>query len=165
MSILRGLQFYPGDTFLHRLDPRVKLLISLLLLASSLMFIEVTVITVIILVEAGLAYSAKALDRWIKTVYGAAPLIIIVFLLNYVFRSLIPGQILGISGLYESFAAAYRLIAFLASFHNQPFGNENFEMVIDRRTGNSNSFRQKSGSGRTLTGELGIYSLSDFRQT
>lgn len=115
-TILRGLQFYPGKTLIHRLDPRVKLLISFLLLSTTLMYLEVTVITLIIAVEAGLAAKAKVLGRWARTVYGAAPLIIMVFLLNYAIRSLIPGQPTGWQGIYESFAAAYRLIAFLASF-------------------------------------------------
>lgn len=116
MSILRGLQFHPGKTLIHRLDPRVKLIISSLLLASTLMYLEVVVITIIIVVEAGLAAAARVLGRWARTVYGAAPLIIMVFLFNYMFRAFIPGQPTGWQGIYESFAAAYRLIAFLASF-------------------------------------------------
>lgn len=116
MSLLQGLQFYPGKTFIHRLDPRVKLLISFLLLATTFMYSEVLATTVIILAEAGLAFAGRVLGRWARTVYGAAPLIIAVFLMNYTFHSLLPGQPLEPGGIYKSFAAAYRLIAFLASF-------------------------------------------------
>ena len=116
MSLLQGLQFYPGKTFIHRLDPRVKLLVSLLLLTTTFMYTEVAVTTLIILAEAGLAAVGGVVRRWARTVYGAAPLIIAVFLMNYFFYSLIPGQPLSPQGIYRSFASAYRLIAFLASF-------------------------------------------------
>ncbi len=116
MSLLQGLQFYPGKTFIHRLDPRIKLLLSLLLLATTFMYTEVSVTTIIIGVEGGLAALAGAIRRWVKTVYGAAPLIIAVFLMNYLVYSLLPGRPLDPMGIYRSFAFAYRLIAFLASF-------------------------------------------------
>lgn len=116
MSLLQGFQFYPGKTFIHRLDPRVKLLFSLLLLATTFMYTEISVTTIIIGVEGGLAALAGVARRWVKTVYGVAPLIIAVFLMNYLIYSLLPGQPLDPTGIYRSFAFAYRLMALLASF-------------------------------------------------
>ena len=115
-TILQGLQFYPGDSFIHRLDPRAKLLISITFLLITLIYVEVTVMTIIVAAEAFLAAISGTMRRWIKTVYGSIPFIAAVFLMNYLVRMLIPGQPPTQIILYESFAAAYRLIALLASF-------------------------------------------------
>ena len=115
-AILQGLQFYPGDSIIHRLDPRAKLLISTTFLLITLIYVEVTVTTIIVATEALLAAISGIMRRWIKTVYGSIPFIVAVFLMNYLIRMLIPGQLPTQMILYESFAAAYRLIALLASF-------------------------------------------------
>ncbi len=115
-TLLQGLQFHPGKTIIHSLDPRVKLLISALLLTTTLMYLEVSVITIVILVEGLMAYVAKVVRRWVKTVYGAAPLIAIVFIMNYTANVFMIGETFSLDGLYSAFAAAYRLIALLASF-------------------------------------------------
>ncbi|RLG01892.1 MAG: hypothetical protein DRN49_00335 [Thaumarchaeota archaeon] len=115
-AILQGLQFYPGDSFIHKLDPRAKLLISTTFLLITLIYVEVTVTTMIIIAEALLAAISGTMRRWVKTVYGSIPFIVAVFLMNYLVRMLIPGQPPTHIILYESFAAAYRLIALLASF-------------------------------------------------
>ncbi|MEN2974365.1 MAG: energy-coupling factor transporter transmembrane component T [Candidatus Caldarchaeales archaeon] len=114
--VLRGLQFYPGKSIIHKLDPRVKLIISFLLMAVTMMYIEVTVITIIIFIEAILSIIAKVFGRWSRTVYGASPLIILVFLVNFLFKISMPGQTISLQSIYESIQLAYRLIAFLASF-------------------------------------------------
>ena len=115
-TLLQGLQFYPGRSFVHRLDPRVKLTLSTVLLITTLLYLEVTVITIIIFVEAFLAAVSGTIRRWVKTIYGAAPLIVMVFLMNYLVRAFSYGGFYDPSAFYESFAASYRLIAFLASF-------------------------------------------------
>ncbi len=115
-TLLQGLQFHPGKTIIHRLDPRVKLVISILLLATTLMYLEVTVITLVIVVEALIAYAARVVGRWARTVYGAAPLIALVFLMNYTANVFMMGEAFSVEGLYRAFAAAYRLVALLAAF-------------------------------------------------
>ena len=115
-AILQGLQFQPGESLVHRLDPRVKLLISITLLLAALLYSEITIITVIIAAEAMLSAVSRTLRRWAKTVYGAIPLIAIVFAMNYVIWAIQKGTYYNSSILYMSFAASYRLIAFLASF-------------------------------------------------
>ena len=114
--ILRGLQFYPGKSLVHRLDPRAKLIISASLLTVALLYLEISVISLVIIVEALLALISKTLKRWACAIYGIAPFIALVFLLNYVIKALSAGQLLDPQSLYESFAAAYRVIALLASF-------------------------------------------------
>ncbi|MCX8187085.1 MAG: energy-coupling factor transporter transmembrane protein EcfT [Nitrososphaeria archaeon] len=115
-AIFQGLQFYPGKSIVHRLDPRVKLFLSSALLITTLLYLEVTVTTLIIVIEVALAAVSGTVKRWIRTVYGAIPLIIAVFAMNYLVRAFQYSGFLNPMGLYESFAASYRLIAFLASF-------------------------------------------------
>ncbi len=115
-TLLQGLQFHPGRTIIHKLDPRIKLIISILLLTTTLMYLEVTVITIVIIVEAMIAYVARVVGRWAKTVYGAAPLIALVFLMNYTANVFMVGEAFNLEGLYRAFAAAYRLVALLAAF-------------------------------------------------
>lgn len=115
-AILQGLQFYPGKSIVHKLDPRVKLFLSSALLITTLLYLEVTVTTIIIVVEAALAIISGTMKRWTRTVYGAIPLIVLVFAMNYLVRAFHQGVLFNPTVLYESFAASYRLIAFLASF-------------------------------------------------
>jgi len=115
-AILEGLRFQPGTSFIHRLDPRVKLLISSTLLITALLYSEITVTSIVIAVEAALSAASRTLKRWARTVYGAIPLITLVFAMNYIFLSLQAGAFTDPEIIYRSFAAAYRLIGFLASF-------------------------------------------------
>ena len=103
-TMLQGLQFYPGKSIVHRLDPRVKLFLSSALLITTLLYLEVTITTLIIAIEAILAIISGTMKRWIKTVYGAAPLVIAVFAMNYLVRSFSYGEFFSPTGLYESFA-------------------------------------------------------------
>ena len=115
-AILQGLQFQPGTSIIHRLDPRVKLVLSVTLLLTSLLYLEISVITVVIAVEAVLSAISNTFRRWAKTLYGAIPLIILVFAINYLVRAFPEGAYYDPEIIYTSFATAYRLIAFLASF-------------------------------------------------
>lgn len=115
-AILEGLRFQPGTSFIHRLDPRVKLLISSALLITALLYSEVAVTSIVIAVEAILSAVSGTLRRWAKTVYGAISLIILVFAMNYLFLSLQASTFIDPGIIYRSFAASYRLIGFLASF-------------------------------------------------
>ena len=115
-TLLQGLQFQPGASVIHRLDPRVKLLISTTLLITSLLYLEVAVTSLVIAVELILSAISGTAKRWAKTVYGALPLVILIFLMNYLVRSFSEGSYCDPSVIYVSFATAYRLIAFLASF-------------------------------------------------
>lgn len=115
-TILQGLQFQPGTSVIHRLDPRAKLLISITLLLTALLYSEITITSIVIAAEAILSAVSGTIRRWVKTVYGAAPLVVAVFAMNYLVWALQAGAYYDPIVLYRSFAASYRLIAFLASF-------------------------------------------------
>jgi len=116
LSILEGLRFYAGETAVHRLDPRVKFLLSVLMLVIVVMYTEVWVLMALMSVQAAMAYAAKVLGRWLKTMKGSLPLAALVFLLNAAFF-LSTGAYGSVQEmLYHSAALAYRLVLFLSSF-------------------------------------------------
>lgn len=115
MSILEGLRFQAGDTVIHKIDPRVKFLLSLFMLTVAVMFVEIPVLTILVAVQAGMAYAAQVIRSWARTLRGALPLAVLVFVLNVVFLSTSEGFISS-KVLYQSAALAYRLVVFLSSF-------------------------------------------------
>ncbi|MEM4546452.1 MAG: energy-coupling factor transporter transmembrane component T [Nitrososphaerota archaeon] len=116
MSILEGLRFYAGDTVIHRLDPRVKFLISMIMLIIVVMYVEVWMLTILIALQAIMAYAAKVVRRWLKTIRGSLPLAVLVFGLNAIFFISSGTYATLQEALYQSTALAYRLVLFLSSF-------------------------------------------------
>lgn len=116
MSILEGLKFYAGDTAIHRLDPRVKFLISTLMLIIVVMYSEVWMLTILIVMQAAIAIAAKVVRRWLKTIRGSLPLAALVFGLNALFFISTGAHATLQETLYYSAALAYRLVLFLSSF-------------------------------------------------
>ncbi|MCL7392970.1 MAG: energy-coupling factor transporter transmembrane protein EcfT [Thaumarchaeota archaeon] len=116
MSILEGLKFYAGDTAIHKLDPRVKFLVSMLMLIIVVMYAEVWMLTILIAVQAAIVYVAKVMRRWLKTIKGSMPLAALVFGLNAIFFISTGTYTTLQEVFYHSLALAYRLVLFLSSF-------------------------------------------------
>ena len=114
MSFLEGLQFRPGKSIVHRLDPRVKLLASILILTTTFIFVDALVITILLLMEAILIKIAKVERLWFKTLRGALPFAILVFILTLFTRSIDKGWVF--LTFYDAFAYGYRIVIFLSSF-------------------------------------------------
>jgi len=51
MSLLEGLRFSRGDSPLHRLDPRVKFIMTVALFTSAIIFFDLTPIIVIFIAQ------------------------------------------------------------------------------------------------------------------
>ncbi|MCS7135563.1 MAG: energy-coupling factor transporter transmembrane component T [Nitrososphaerota archaeon] len=116
MSILEGFKFYAGDTAIHRLDPRVKFLVSVLMLITVVMYAEAWMLTALIVVQATIAYVAKVMRRWLQTIKGSIPLAALVFGLNAMFFISSGTYTTLQDTLYHSATLAYRLVLFLSSF-------------------------------------------------
>jgi energy-coupling factor transport system permease protein len=72
------LRFFPGDTFLHRLDPRAKLLIILLYIFLGIAFRDVRIIAVTFLAALALYFSAKIPFKDVKGTWKFLFLLIVV---------------------------------------------------------------------------------------
>jgi len=112
MSILEGLRFKPGHSFVHRLDPRAKLLTSVLILATAALFIDPVVISILLVLEAILIRWAEVGKLWLKTLRGAVPLVALVFVVSLVTNYFPTGSLDPVT----PFSNAYRLLVFLSSF-------------------------------------------------
>jgi len=114
MSLLEGLRFKPGNSFVHRLDPRTKLLTSLLILATALVYIDALVITIVLLAEAFLIKVAGVTRLWVKTIKGSIPFAILVFVVTFLTEFSENGLVF--QTYYQAFTYAYRVVLFLSSF-------------------------------------------------
>ncbi|MFB0569587.1 MAG: hypothetical protein ACETV0_08265, partial [Nitrososphaeria archaeon] len=70
-SIFEGLQFRAGDTFVHRLDPRVKFILSISLLAAATLYMQLLPLAILLCIQVPLVIAAKVVRRWVKTLRGA----------------------------------------------------------------------------------------------
>ena len=82
MSILQAFNFRKKDTIIHRLDPRSKLYLAIVLFALSFIFGEVVVLSLILLFVILVLSLARSLRRWVATIRGLSFLLIFVFILN-----------------------------------------------------------------------------------
>ncbi|MEM0440305.1 MAG: energy-coupling factor transporter transmembrane component T [Candidatus Caldarchaeum sp.] len=114
MRLFEGLRFRPGNTFVHRLDPRAKLGVSILILTTAIIYVDVVVILTLLSVEAAVIFLAQVHKLWLRTLRGALPLAAIVFVITFVSQYGRDPSLLAAAG--YGFAYALRLVVFLSSF-------------------------------------------------
>jgi len=105
MMTLKAFEFKRGDTIIHRLDPRVKFLLSISFLALSFIYSNLVMLLIFLLTIIPLFYFAKSLENYLKSLKGALLFIILVSALNYF-----------VSGLYLALTITLRLILLMSSF-------------------------------------------------
>lgn len=117
LSIIQGLKYRSLDTPIHRLDPRVKLAVSIYLLTVAISYGELgrgmlLAGTSIICVGALATYVGRCLRPFLNTLRGGLPLVALVVIV----------QLLSISYsdlhhvIYTTSAFAVRFLAFISSF-------------------------------------------------
>lgn len=114
MSLFEGLRFRPGNTFVHKLDPRVKLAASTLILTTAVIFVDFVVILTLLALEAAMIAWAKIHSMWLKTLRGSVPLAAIVFIITFFSQYSREPALLVAAG--YGFAYSLRLVVFLSSF-------------------------------------------------
>lgn len=117
LSIIQGLKFRSLETPIHRIDPRVKLLLSIYILATAIAYGEafrgiLLVSLVLILIEVVLLRIGRVDRLMLATLRGAAPLAAIVLVLQLLSSLDRPP----LEAAYLSAAYTSRFITFLASF-------------------------------------------------
>ncbi|MCR6690899.1 MAG: energy-coupling factor transporter transmembrane protein EcfT [archaeon YNP-LCB-003-016] len=105
MMTLKAFEFKRGDTIIHRLDPRVKFLLSISYLILSFIYNNFVILLILFLTSIPLFYLAKSLIDYLRSLRGALLFIILVFALNYF-----------VSGLYLALTITLRLILLMSSF-------------------------------------------------
>lgn len=88
LEFLNAFKFMKKKSFLHNLDPRAKLVFSIVYTISALLFTEIIPLLFIFLSLIPLVLIGKLFKQWIKSIRGLSFLIIFIVILNTLFISL-----------------------------------------------------------------------------
>lgn len=90
--VAQGFLFVRGHTFIHKLDPRVRLLMSLTLFSVALLSHSIIELSIIILIVLTAVATAKIIKRFGKAMVFTAVIALIAFGLNLFFYPSSPHQ-------------------------------------------------------------------------
>ena len=116
MSLLEGLRFTRGDSPLHRLDPRVKFLLTLVLFTIAMLFMDLLPLLVIFIVQIPLIMVGKIQREWLKSLKGGLFLATIIFASNLVSYYFFQGRSLTTANVETALALAVRFLVLITSF-------------------------------------------------
>ena len=88
LDFLNAFKFMKQKSFLHNLDPRAKLGLSVVYTVSALLFIEIIPLLLIFLSLVPLILIGKLFKQWFKSIRGLSFLILLIIILNTFFISL-----------------------------------------------------------------------------
>jgi len=116
VSLLEGLRFSRGDSPLHRLDPRVKFLLTMIIFAISIMFFDLIPLLLVFILQIPLVIYGKIWREWLKTLKGGAFLAIIIFSTNILSFYFFRGMHLSGDIIEYSLSLTLRFLALITSF-------------------------------------------------
>lgn len=85
MSFMRAFKYARKDSIVHRLDPRSKFLLSVVLMSISIFFTDIGVLLILLVGQLILLYLAKSLREWISSLKGLLFFFVIIFLTQLLF--------------------------------------------------------------------------------
>jgi len=109
MSFLEVFQYTRKDSAIHHLDPRAKMLLSIVCAAVSLIFTDILPLLIIFFCLLPLIAVAKSLRRWARSMKGLSILLVFVIVFNTL---LSPGA----NPFSHSIALTIRLVDLMTSF-------------------------------------------------
>ena len=116
MKIFDGLKFTKASSGIHRLDPRVKFMISCTFFAVTILFTELYVLLLIFLAQLPLIYAAHVYHEWSRSLRGGLSLTLIIFFTNLVAGFLSTNFQFTLGLLIYSGTLAFRFIVLMTSF-------------------------------------------------
>jgi energy-coupling factor transport system permease protein len=116
MSLLEGLRFTRGDSVLHRLDPRVKFLMTMVIFALSIIFFDLIPLLLVFTLQIPLILIGRISKEWLKTLKGAAFLALIIFATNLLSFYFFQGMHLTGTIVEYSLTLTLRFLALITSF-------------------------------------------------
>jgi len=97
MSFLKAFQYRRKDSIIHRLDPRSKFILSVILMSFSILFLDMRVLIAILSFQLILLWLAKTIKEWVYSLKGLVFFFAIIFITQLLFGgSLLTGIILSI---------------------------------------------------------------------
>ena len=109
MSFLEVFQYIRQDSVIHKLDPREKLFMSIVLAVVSLLFLSIIPLLIVFCCLVPIIGAAKSLRRWTRSMKGLSVLLIFIM----IFNTLLSAQPNPFS---HSVALTLRLVTLMTSF-------------------------------------------------
>jgi len=116
MSLLEGLRFTRGDTFIHKMDPRVKFTFTALIFTSAIMFQKIIPLIIIMAVQMPLIFVAKIQKEWWKSLKGGIFLAMIIFSTNIISFYFFQGNKLTYGQVETALGLTVRFLVLITSF-------------------------------------------------
>lgn len=116
MSLLEGLRFTRGDSPLHRLDPRVKFFMTIVIFTSAVLFMDLLPLLVIFVAQIPLVLIADIRKEWMKSLKGSLFLSVIIFSTNLISYYFFQGRTLNTENVEIALALTVRFLNLITSF-------------------------------------------------
>jgi energy-coupling factor transport system permease protein len=116
VSLLEGLRFTKGDSPLHKMDPRVKFLMTMIIFALSILFIDLIPLTVVFVLQIPIVIYGKIWREWLKSLKGGAFLALIIFSTNLLSFYFFRGMTLSGDIVEYSLSLTLRFLSLITSF-------------------------------------------------
>jgi energy-coupling factor transport system permease protein len=116
LKVFEGLRFRRGDTLIHRLDPRTKFIISCIIFALALIFMELPFLVILFLAQIPLIRLAKVHHEWGRSIRGGLSLTLIIFFTNILVGYFSNSFTLTLNLIVYSSTLAFRFIVLMSSF-------------------------------------------------
>lgn len=104
-DFLQALKWQRGNTYIHRLDPRTKIIWCLLTIVASVLLLTIEAQLMIMITVIVLMIVAKSLTKFLRSVWSILLLVLFIATLNYFYL-----------GLYYTIVTSLRLINILIAF-------------------------------------------------
>ncbi|MHA1916912.1 MAG: energy-coupling factor transporter transmembrane component T family protein [Candidatus Ranarchaeia archaeon] len=88
MAMLQAFKYKAKGTFIHELDPRTKLLFTVVFSFIAMIFYEIVPLLIMFTISILLIFSAKCGREWIMSLKGLSSLLVFIIVINYFFRTL-----------------------------------------------------------------------------
>ena len=88
LEFLNAFRFQKKNTFVHNLDPRAKLLLSVMYSIAALLFTEIVPLFLILISLIPLILLGRMIKEWVRSIRGLSFLILMIIVLNTFFLSL-----------------------------------------------------------------------------
>lgn len=116
MRSLEGLKFKRKISPIHRLDPRIKFIVSCIIFVLGLLFIELPAIIILLVAQLPLIFLAKIQKEWSSSFRGSLLLTFIIFFTNLIFGYMSNNFQLTSYILIYSISMSIRFITLMSSF-------------------------------------------------
>jgi energy-coupling factor transport system permease protein len=116
MSLLEGLRFTKGDSPLHRMDPRVKFLMTMIIFTLSILFLDLIPLMIVFTLQIPIVIYGRIWREWLKTLKGGAVLAVIIFSTNLLSFYFFRGMTLSGDTIEYSLSLTLRFLSLITSF-------------------------------------------------